>query len=284
MNLYFREWQLIKAKIATLLETSNFIYRTFQINSQDPYNIVVQSLGNNAKMIFGNIGQFQVKYADILPELANTELLDFIQKNMYINSDESNKDLKKHQIINLITNLSLLENEITYYLSDTQIYIRKSVEVAFEHLNRLLVADKSVRQMWIEAKNEVQFEKLGGAHLLSHKLWAFKIDASGERSDLVLSERINEDSILYRAVDGLVLTEWKLVTGKREPHELIQAAKRQAERYSVGSLATLELSNYRYLIIVSENHLKIPESQIIEGNIIYRIINIAYNPLPPSRA
>lgn len=66
--------------------------------------------------------------------------------------------------------------------------------------------------------------------------------------------------------------------------DLILQAKNQAKRYSKGSLSSLELSSVRYLVIVSEKHVKDLPSEINEDNLIYRIVNIAYNPSTPSKS
>lgn len=135
----------------------------------------------------------------------------------------------------------------------------------------------------MKSKRELVFEKLGGTHLLLHRIWAFKIDAAGERTDLVLAERIAQDNILYQSVDGLVLTEWKRVENQSDLESRIQAAKTQAKKYSQSSLVNIELSNHRYLVMVSEDYLDIPNDEMVDGNITYRVINIAYKPSTPSK-
>lgn len=177
-----------------------------------------------------------------------------------------------------------LKSNITYHLSNMQEKIRKSVEIAFGHLQRQLVADSSIRETWSRCKHETDFEKLGGSHLLSHKLWGFKIDAVGERTDLVLSEKIEDDDPLYKSVDGLVLTEWKVVRDSADYRSQIENAKKQVKRYSSGALGAVELSNYYYLVLVSQDYLKIDNNCIQEAENTYRIVNIAYAPSSPSRS
>nr|MDQ2995414.1 hypothetical protein [Pseudomonadota bacterium] len=148
-----------------------------------------------------------------------------------------------------------------------------------------LVADPSVRKIWDDPNlKEPAFEKLGGAHLLLHKIWGFKINAVGERTDLVFADKLSTESDLYNSVDGLVLTEWKVIRSLAQTEKIIKEAKNQAEKYTKGSLAAIELSNYRYLVIVSEKRLPEDGEKIIEGDVTYKIINIAYNPDPPSKS
>ena len=53
--------------------------------------------------------------------------------------------------------------------------------------------------------------------------------------------------------------------------------------YSCGALGGLELKNYRNAIIVTEKHIKPSLSDIPEGSVIYRPINIAVDPDVPSK-
>ena len=44
-------------------------------------------------------------------------------------------------------------------------FIRKTVEIAFQHLQRLLIVDDNIKKLW-KNKKEPDLEKLGGTHLL----------------------------------------------------------------------------------------------------------------------
>ena len=79
----------------------------------------------------------------------------------------------------------------------------------------------------------------------------------------------------------LVLTEWKKIAAPKSLEHQARKAKRQAERYHKGSLAGFELSNRKYLILVSHKHLTVPRD-IIDGELKYRYINVAVNPDSPS--
>jgi hypothetical protein len=82
-------------------------------------------------------------------------------------------------------------------------------------------------------------------HLLSQGIFAFKVDASGARTDLVFREP-PEDSLLTRGVEGLVLTEWKVATAQNAADRFAEA-RAQADLYKQGALAGVELTGYRYL-------------------------------------
>ena len=58
--------------------------------------------------------------------------------------------------------------------------LRARSERAFLHLRRLLAVDRDVRAKWKAAyegkQGEVACEALGAVHLLSHGIYAFKVD------------------------------------------------------------------------------------------------------------
>ena len=125
-------------------------------------------------------------------------------------------------------------------------------------------------------------EKLGGAHLLLHGIFAFKITAEGERTDLVFQDIAGNLADEKRYADGIVLTEWKIVRSEKEAENRFADAKTQAERYAKGVLGGSELTGYRYLVVVSGPQVNVP-ANITEGSVIYRHINIAVQPRTPSK-
>jgi hypothetical protein len=219
--------------------------------------------------------------------------MDFINENEKkfgsLASATLTKELKRDLTVTLIIALKSLEAEISYFFNDTQARIRKTVDVAFAHLQRQIVVDEAIRNQWVEkwddAKREERFEKLGGVHLLYHKIWTFKVNAEGERTDLILSIPLDAGDVLYKSAEGLILTEWKKVKSQKQLNEKIGEAKNQADRYRKGSLASVELSNYCYLVMVSKNHFDIPDpNPFLENGTTYHIINIACSPKTPSKS
>jgi hypothetical protein len=55
------------------------------------------------------------------------------------------------------------------------------------------------------AKAAGKWEKLGAAHLLLHGIWAFKVSATGERTDLVPGEKLEITPQVEAASEALVL-------------------------------------------------------------------------------
>ena len=104
-------------------------------------------------------------------------------------------------------------------------------ERAFEHLNRSIVVDSGLRQRWQAAhdRNEPACEALGGVHLLSHGIWAFKAKGPKAETDLVYQEPPTDIGRIKRSSDGLVLTEWKRFRTGDDPARLFETARKAGE-------------------------------------------------------
>jgi hypothetical protein len=181
--------------------------------------------------------------------------------------------------------LGAFETELSYVFADMQQAIRSRSELAFAHLQRSIVVDGVFGEKWQAAfaTGETACEALGAVHLLSHGIWAFKVSAKGERTDLVYQEPIVEFAHQASYADGLVLTEWKKVSAHGEADGKFEEARNQAHRYGRGVIAGNELTSYRYAVVVSDEHLHVPED-ITRDGVIYRHINIAVKPKPPSKS
>ena len=153
----------------------------------------------------------------------------------------------------------------------------------FPHLQRSIVADEAFRSRWKAAfeKDEPACEALGACQLLSHGIWAFKTSAAGERTDLVLGN-VTDVTEARQSSEGLILTEWKRVRNTGELQQKAEDAYDQARRYREGILAGFEVSSPRYLVLVSEDHLKVPGARH-EHEATYEYRNIAVDPKSPSK-
>ena len=80
-----------------------------------------------------------------------------------------------------------------------------------------------------------------------------------------------------------MLTEWKKVKTQTEASTKAEQARKQAALYKAGILGGIELANYRYIVLVSEEQLNRIDD-IEENGVTYRHINIAVAPLSPSKA
>lgn len=113
----------------------------------------------------------------------------------------------------LLTALAALRSEFTYIISDKEAVSKRITERAFSHLQRSIVVDSEIRKIWQEAFSErdERCEQLGAVHLLSHGIWAFKVNAMAGRTDLIMNEPLPDFTEIEGSDDALVLTEWKKV-------------------------------------------------------------------------
>lgn len=178
--------------------------------------------------------------------------------------------------------LQSLVTEIDFLLADHDAALRSSTERALLHLQWLIAADPEVRRKWIEAFHlgEPACEALGAAHLLWHGIYSFKAE-SGVVTDLVLGEPV--DASKASVVEGLVLTEWKKAKTNADSISKVRNAEAQADLYASGVLGETELKTFRYVIVVSEHQLPMP-ADTVRPEYTYRHVNIACDPLSPSRA
>jgi hypothetical protein len=158
---------------------------------------------------------------------------------------------------------------------------RAIVDSAFLHLNRTLVVDQDAQRKWLSAfrEGEVACERWGAVHLLQHRVYAFKANALGARTDLILGAPVPLDEQV-RATDALVLTEWKIADESTARAKAAEG-KRQAQLYADGPLAGIELRSIRYVIIVSERQIVVPNDEQ-DGDVTYRYVNVAVHPASPS--
>ncbi|MBY0281426.1 MAG: hypothetical protein K2W94_04630 [Alphaproteobacteria bacterium] len=248
-----------------------------------------------AKGIYESIKEFKKAFENVLPNKAldlleiyiNTSIEKFKQKeNPSIYRPEFEPTSNSDTVKEYIASLALIAGEISHYLNDAQTLIHKNVERTFLLLQRQLEVDGHVKADWEKGwfpeegkkniRGEVYFEKLGMAHFLGQNIWAFKVSAPKGTTDAILSEPGD-------IVDGAVLTEWKIVQDKNNYQSVIDKAKAQAEKYQNGVLGGIELFNYRYLVLVSKKYLKNLPLEIPDGNITYKIKNIATDPNTPGK-
>lgn len=184
----------------------------------------------------------------------------------------------------LLPLLLFAKSTVSRLLSDTDILWVPVVERAFAHLQRTLVVDPSARAAWSSAfsEGETSCEKLGGVHLLGHGIFAFKADAAGARTDLVLGTPLSEDDEARRMDAPLVLTEWKVAEDEPEAVKKVQRADVQLQAYASGALLGTELHRTRYVVVVTKSQVALPPDSTA-GDAAIRRINIAIEPRTPSK-
>ncbi|MCK5093183.1 MAG: hypothetical protein KAR18_00575 [Spirochaetes bacterium] len=238
-----------------------------------------------AEKIVSSLKTFSVQYHSVFPEAAVECLSGFLGKPEIAEPTffKPNSTWESGNVQFALTSLAAFQSEFDYIIADTQYVARRIIERAFIHLQRCIVVDDDVRDKWKKAFNshETKCEKLGALHLLHHGVWAFKADASGGRTDLILSEPLPSPAVIEGSADTLVLTEWKLVKSSNMLPSKITEAQKQAEIYGSDVLGGIEIRNFRYLIMVSDSRLQMPDDIIKDGT-TYRHINIAVDPGTPS--
>jgi len=168
------EWKTIGGRIDGLMSAGEFFVQTLRVNSSDSFGVGTH-LSNQARDIYLIIDEYYVRNKSLMPSSAENALDVFIKKIGPKFSGNPSGDLDGLKLY--LTSLSWLKAELEYFLTDFSFQARKRSERAFLHLQQCIVADKNIREQWQQAfeKGELQCERLGGAHLLLHGIWAFKV-------------------------------------------------------------------------------------------------------------
>ena len=279
--MWLDEWRAISARIQALLDAGAFFLRTPDSEMHNASDQVIL----NAHATVEKIRDFNDAYHQELQAVQQECISRFLKRY----SD----DLRSPRatvtgfsgVTSAVTYLASFRGEFEYLTKDATQVARSFVARAFTHLQRLLVADEQTRRIWQDkfAQGETACEALGACHLLLHGIWAFKTSAAGERTDLVMSEPLDIGSgEIQRTSMGLVLTEWKIVRDRTELAAKLDGAYQQAKRYRQGILAGFEVASPRYLVIVSQDRIRVPEPKA-EQDVTYEYRNIAIAPAAPSK-
>jgi len=282
------EWINLSTRIKGLVQAGLLYAQMFATHSGDPYG-GGKRLAEQAKQIFDELDQFSNCREEWVPPSAREALRLFLDQRRSIFYDTSGTPASDRERMKAnIISLAAFESELSFLLSDNKELVRRRSELAFLHLQRCIVVDETFRNKWIKAfdTGEVACERLGAVHLLQHGIWAFKIDSSGAKTDLVFNEPLcdRDFKMIYKAAEGLVLTEWKIAKKSSDIADKFEAARRQACLYAEGAMGGIELTGYRYIVVVTKQQARDSIEDINDKGVIFRHINIAVDPLPPSRA
>lgn len=281
--MYLDQWKALSSCIRGLMQAGKLHASYLSINSSDSYGSG-KRLREHGERVLSAIESFRAQFQQALSPVAIASIDNLIDNASKLIRDPSgSSNSRQERVWAALVQFVAFEAEMSFILSDFQDSIRARSELAFSHLQRLIVADSIFREKWKDAfkKGEVECEKLGAVHLLHHGIWAFKVNAKGARTDLVFQEPAGDLIDEQRYVDGFVLTEWKKASSVEKAEELFEAARLQAARYAEGVLFGSELTSYRYIVVVSANQVKIP-NDLRKDSIVYRHINIAVEPKVPS--
>jgi hypothetical protein len=280
---YADEWKAISSRIRGLMQAGELHARFLGIRASDSYGRS-RKLREQCEDVLSVLDAYRTTYKHSLPAAAAAGIKSFIDTHAGMIRDTSGAgDSLDERVWAALVLFGGVESEISFLLADQQEVIHSRSERAFAHLQRSIVADREFREKWQRAfeDGEVACERLGGTHLLLHGIFAFKVNAEGERTDLVFQDIVGSLSGEQRFVDGIVLTEWKIARSDEETAKQFAGAKAQANRYAAGALGGSELTGYRYLVVVSGPQVRVPDD-VIEGQVRYRHTNIAVQPRTPS--
>jgi hypothetical protein len=269
---YATHWRNVAALIKGL-QRAGEIYSQFQTTQREDSHGAGSYLHQQCAAAVRTLRAFRDDFAGSLPSGALQQIDHFLSST----PAQAAGDLStvERGMRAALVSLGALEAKVTFILS----------ERAFIHLQRTLAVDEQVRAKWMDAfeRHETVCERLGSVHLLSHGIFAFKVDAAGARTDLVFPE-IPEDALLAGVFEGFVLTEWKRAKDANGAAHAFREARAQTDLYRQGPLVGVELTGYRYLVVVSRRQLTVPLDSRAETGVVYRHINIAVEPSDPSVA
>jgi hypothetical protein len=281
---YEEHWVALAAQIRGLLRAGE-LYALFQSYQQEDSYGAGRYLREQCSAVVRSIEEFRDQFALGLPTSVVARIDYFLGT---ATAKAAKEDTGQRGARGALVALAGLETEITFLLTGRQEFIRARSERAFLHLQRSLAADPDVSAKWNNAlqDGEVACERLGSVHLLSHGIFAFKVDARGARTDLIFNEPPPE-LLVARGIEGMVLTEWKIASDAKSGSAGFVAARAQADLYAQGVLAGTELSSHRYLIVVTQKELPlhvVPADDLTARGMIYRHVNIVIQPKVPSKA
>jgi hypothetical protein len=286
MERWRLEWQSIESRISGLQSTASLVLTASGIHTN---GLSYEALSNFALRptlmeVLSALEAFNEAYIAVLPAQASEHLKRGLERVFEVIGRERSRwqQATWQAAFNATAVLVGLCTEVTSSLADRDALGRRNTERAFEHLQRSIVADESYRNRWQAAykAGETACERLGAVHLLLHGIWAFKAHSEGERTDLVLQERLAIGKA-EQIADTIVLTEWKLAKKRTDVMAKAEDGMRQAQLYSGSSLAAVELASVRYIVVVTEEREEMRGDERI-GLVTYRFINVAVSPLKPS--
>jgi hypothetical protein len=273
------EWRALDARIEGFSASARQLVETYAVRPNDILHVIRSVVIPSGDRLFRDLRNFLTRNESVLPAPAVPILKTFIANHG--NSYSSGQAAEELAALQLASVFSTVAAELNYHFVDREVAVRRLAERAFIHLQRSIVVDESLKKRWQEAVREEECESLGAVHLLAHGLWSFKAHSPTARTDLVLSDDLIPDNPLHQNAEALVLTEWKMVKDQSQVEPQARTAYEQAKLYQDGLLAGFELRTRRYIVLVSEEQVRVPADRA-DGSVVYRHINIARKPANPS--
>ena len=276
------EWNTLSDRIRGHENALALFVSGQKLMSSDGYAMKRKLLAPAARAIYAAAKEFRERHGSSLPVGAASAIDRFSTDYGDLLGNTELDNIEHTMACGVI--LAGLRAELDYQLAEPSAVLLRVSERALEHLQRSLVVDAQLAARWRQAfeVGEVACERLGAVHLLQHGIWAFKISAEGERTDLVYGEPLGGLSEAAAGADAIVLTEWKVVRSQSELSSKLEGARQQIQRYSQGVLGGIELADSRFVVLVSADHLALPPDEISDS-VTLRYRNIAVQPSTPSK-
>lgn len=280
------EWDGLSRRVRSLEQSTRHVYDVTDVYHPALAPLIQELLHPQACETFGAFQSFATRWSGVLPPAAASTLARLLAASTQHGIFAPGNGAEGWRVAGAraIAALSLLCGELDALLTDHEQYGISVAERAWIHLQWQIIADAEVARRWRDAHaaHETKCEQLGGAHLLLHGIWAFKLDAaSKQRTDLVMNEPVEDHARLRTVARALVLTEWKRIKLGDNVEAEARSARGQMRIYAHEGLAGLEIRSVRYVVLVTEK--RIPElDDVVENGITYRHRIIAVAPSVPS--
>ena len=211
-------WDAIGVRIRGLGSSCDSLYASMASYSDDS-GVITRYLIPEANACFELVKTFLEKYRSQLPGEVTGQIRAFVtEREALFESGVAGGglDIRLVALRPRVGALQTVSEAVAHGLSDPVAYLETVANRAFLHLQRRIVVETGFRAQWESAyeSGEVNLEQLG-VHLLWHGVWAFKANATGARTDLVMGDVIDNPVPIQRAGCGLVLTEWKRAGSSR---------------------------------------------------------------------
>ncbi|MBS0471116.1 MAG: hypothetical protein JSR60_08600 [Proteobacteria bacterium] len=276
---WIERWNSLSARIEGLLGAVNFIVQTMGIQHTFAPE-TKHALLSEVDALLIEMRKLHEDEGNNMPKPAAQALAEFVANPIGLRNNGGQEAVA----LQGLSPIFVFRSRYSYLIRDSEIEGRNATELAFEHLNRVIAVNEEVRNAWKTGfeKGELACERLGSVHLLSHGIWAFKVQAKGAATDLVYNEPLSQGAtVLRRSSRAIVLTEWKVVRSGDRIYRAAEEARLQTKDYAAGILGDLELKRTRYIALVGERKLQTPDDFESNG-VTYRHIWIAVDPETPS--
>ena len=279
---WHQQWRVLSTRIDGLRQAAEYVAQALTVAKNDSLGVVPKWIAAELRATVDELEKFKAAYQTQVPPDA-IEVLNRLLKRDWL----SDRPEFVNETLVSIGALATFRTSFEYLMQDIEVDARSRTELAFEHLRRLILVDREVREKWrqhYDESGETGCEKLGAMHLLSHGIIAFKVSGQRGITDLAFNEPLEaNDPIIARVARAVVLTEWKVSKSVTDVEKRAGEARIQIREYVSGIFGTIELARTRYIVIIPKENFH-PPPDYLEGGIMYRHIALSLSPLTPSKA